>query len=163
MITAAASRVTALHPHAAPTPLYDSRTEVLAHLILERHPQRVRRLLVVGCGSGKEAVVLAQILGAETIGIDVVKDFDPAAAALVDLRRGDATRLQFRDRSFDFIYSCHALEHIPDHLRALNEMGRVLAKGGGFCIGAQGRVRNQCDAYASFSSPELQGDLLDAF
>src|SRR5688572_14273360 len=122
MITAASGHVTALEPLAPRVPVRDFRTEVLAKLIRERHGQPVRRLLVVGCGSGREAAVLAQALGAETIGIDVVEDFDPAAAALVDLRRGDATRLQFRDRSFDFIYSYHALEHIPDHLRALNEM-----------------------------------------
>jgi SAM-dependent methyltransferase len=123
------------------TRIRDLRTEALAHVIRERCPRPIRRLLVVGCGSGREAAVLASELGAETIGIDVIEDFDAQAAEQVDLRRGDATRLAFADRSFDFVYSYHALEHIPDHTRALAEMNRVLVEGGGFCIGTPNRQR----------------------
>ena len=42
----------------------------------------------------------------------------------------DATRLDFPDASFDKIYSAHTIEHIPDLVRALKEMARVLKKGG---------------------------------
>ena len=125
-----------------PQPLIrDFRTEVLAGLIRERSPAPIRRLLVVGCGSGREAAVLADMLEARTTGIDLVEDFDTLAAARADLRRGDATSLDFADASFDFIYSYHALEHIPDHLQALREMRRVLRPGGGFCIGTPNRRR----------------------
>ncbi len=126
---------------AAQLALRDVRTEAMAGLFLERCAQPVRRLLVVGCGSGKEAAILGQMLGAQTVGIDLVEDFDPRAAALVQLRRGDATRMAFADGSFDFVYSYHALEHIPDHLAALREMRRVLADGGGFCMGTPNRLR----------------------
>jgi SAM-dependent methyltransferase len=131
------------------TALRDLRTESLAAIIREHAERPVRRLLVVGCGSGKEAAVLSAALHAETTGVDIVEDFDPGAAARVTLRRGDATRLQFADGSFDCIYSFHALEHIPDYRKALQEMRRVLIPGGSFCIGTPNRLR----LVAYFGSP----------
>lgn len=57
------------------------------------------------------------------------------------LQRGDATSLDFADGRFDCIYSFHALEHIPDYRKALQEMRRVLAPGGTYCIGTPNRLR----------------------
>jgi SAM-dependent methyltransferase len=140
----------ALDPAAAPRELIrDLRTESLADIIGERAVLPVRRLLVVGCGSGREAAVLSAVLNAETTGIDLVENFDPVAAAQVTLRRGDATRLEFTDASFDCIYSFHALEHIPDYRMALREMRRVLVPGGSYCIGTPNRLR----LVAYFGSP----------
>jgi ubiquinone/menaquinone biosynthesis C-methylase UbiE len=119
----------------------DRKTEVLAGIIRERVGRPILRLLVVGCGSGREAAVLAGALKAEVVGIDLGAVFDPAATAVVDLRRGDATRLEFADRSFDFVYSFHVLEHIPDCTRALAEMRRVLSEDGAYCIGTPNRLR----------------------
>jgi ubiquinone/menaquinone biosynthesis C-methylase UbiE len=76
----------------------------------------------VGCGSGQEAAVLADILVAEVIGIDLDGAFDPAAATVVDLRRGDATCLDFAEGTFDFVFSYYVLEHIPNYPKALGEM-----------------------------------------
>jgi SAM-dependent methyltransferase len=139
----------ALDPDMPRHRIRDLRTEALAGLIQERSRQPIRRLLVVGCGSGKEAAVLAGTLAAKTVGIDIAGDFDPDAAAFADLRVGDATRLDFPDRTFDFVYSYHTLEHIPDHMAALGEMRRVLVDGGGFCIGTPNRLR----LLAYFGSP----------
>jgi len=119
----------------------DLRTEALADLIRGSTARPIRRLLVVGCGSGKEAAVLAEVLDAETTGIDIVQNFDPEAATVVQLRYGDATRLDFADGSFDCVYSYHALEHIPQHVQALREMRRVLEEGGLLCLGTPNRSR----------------------
>jgi SAM-dependent methyltransferase len=119
----------------------DRKTEVLAGIIGERVGRPIRRLLVVGCGSGREAAVLAVALKTEVVGIDLGAAFDPQAALVVDLRRGDATRLEFADRSFDFVYSFHVLEHIPDCTKALTEMRRVLSEDGAYCIGTPNRLR----------------------
>ena len=121
--------------------LRDGKTEVLAAIIRERVARPIRRVLVVGCGSGAEAAVLAAELQAEVIGVDIEAAFDSAAAAIADLRQGDATRLEFADRSFDFVYSYHALEHIPNCNQALLEMQRVLTEGGAYCIGTPNRLR----------------------
>ncbi len=121
--------------------LRDRKTEVIADIVRERVSSPIRRLLVVGCGSGAEAAILARELGSQVVGIDLHGSFDPAAAAAADLRRGDATCLEFPDEAFDFVYSYHVLEHIPNYAKALAEMQRVLAKGGGYLIGTPNRVR----------------------
>jgi SAM-dependent methyltransferase len=138
-----------LNPPVATQPIRDLRTEALARLIRERVDRPVRRLLVVGCGSGKEAAVLRDVLGAKVTGIDLFEQFDAGAAAVVDLRRGDATCLEFAGASFDLVYSYHALEHIPDYSSALSEMRRVLVDGGAYCIGTPNRSR----LFAYFGSP----------
>jgi ubiquinone/menaquinone biosynthesis C-methylase UbiE len=120
---------------------HDGKTEALAGLILERVRAPVRNLLVVGCGSGVEAAILARSLRAQVIGVDLEGAFDAAAAAAVELRRGDATCLEFADDSFDFVFSYHALEHIPAHEKALAEMARVLSPRGAYCVGTPNRLR----------------------
>lgn len=117
------------------------RATLIANVIRRRHPAGISKLLVVGCGDGREAHALALALGCEVTGIDLRDHFDPQAAAAVRLRRADATALPFDDDTFDFIYSYHVLEHIPRYRDALSEMDRVLKKGGGLWIGTPNRTR----------------------
>jgi SAM-dependent methyltransferase len=113
----------------------------VANIIRRGHPAGISKMLVVGCGTGREAHALAKALGCEVTGIDMRDRFDPQAAAEVNLQQGDATALPFATDSFDFIYSYHVLEHIPRYRDALAEMNRVLAKGGGLWIGTPNRAR----------------------
>jgi SAM-dependent methyltransferase len=122
-------------------PFHDPKTSALADILCECQGAAPARLLVVGCGTGIEAVVLAQRLGAVVTGIDIAPNFDDHAASLVDLRRGDATQMEFDDESFDFVYSFHVLEHIPDYRKALREIHRVLKPGSGYMIGTPNRDR----------------------
>ena len=126
---------------AGETRLKDRKAEVMAQLIRRRIGARKPRVLVVGCGTGMEAAILAQELETQVVGVDLYADFDSIAASCVELRRGDATRLEYDDGSFDFVYSYHALEHIPDYARALQEMSRVLNGHGQYCIGTPNRSR----------------------
>lgn len=119
----------------------DGKTEHLARIIRDEFGAGLRRILVVGCGAGLEAAILAQELGAQVVGVDPVTSFDPAVLHFVDLRQGDATALEFEDGSFDLVYSFHALEHIPRYRHALGEMRRVTAATGGCCIGTPNRER----------------------
>lgn len=121
--------------------MHDAKTPVVARLIAERHRKPIRRLLVVGCGSGLEAVILQRELHCEVIGVDTKPGFDAQCAREVRLEIGDALNLRFEDGGFDFVYSYHALEHMSDHRRALAEMSRVLEPGGGFCVGTPNRSR----------------------
>jgi SAM-dependent methyltransferase len=127
-------------PQAAAT-LRDGKTEAIARCLRRGVSKPPRRILVVGCGSGLEAAILAQEFGAQTTGIDPNVDFDPAHAALATLQHGDATSLEFANESFDLVYSYHALEHIPRYRAALAEMHRVLAEGGHYCVGTPNRLR----------------------
>lgn len=121
--------------------LTDSKTEKVAQLIKRIHKSDLRNLLVVGCGAGIEAAILAQQLNAEVTGVDLKENFDNEALKFADLRKGNATNLEFEVDSFDFVFSYHALEHIHDPSKALKEIYRVLKKGGGFWIGTPNRSR----------------------
>lgn len=124
-------------------PLHNPRTSVLSALMGAAWSGQdgSPRLLVVGCGQGIEAAVLAQDLNAQVVGIDIEGHFDPRAVERVTLQLGDAMALTFDDASFDIVYSFHALEHITDPHRALSEMHRVLRPGGLGCIGTPNRAR----------------------
>jgi SAM-dependent methyltransferase len=117
------------------------RATQIADIIRRRHPAGISKMLVVGCGDGREAHALATALRCDVTGIDLRDRFDPEAAAGVRLQTADATALPFAADAFDFIYSYHVLEHIPRYRDALSEMNRVLAKGGGLWIGTPNRAR----------------------
>lgn len=119
----------------------DTKTERVAEIIRSHHPAGLDSILVVGCGLGFEAAILAQQLKASVVGIDLKAEFDQEAIKCADLRLGDAMALEFADESFDFVFSYHALEHIEDPTKALQEMNRVLKVGGGFWIGTPNRSR----------------------
>lgn len=59
-------------------------------------------------------------------------DITPGFYRLIDTKTAyaDATRLSFADSIFDIIIANHILEHIPDDLKALKEIFRVLTPGG---------------------------------
>ncbi len=123
------------------TELRDRKTEVIVGIVRERISSPIRRVLVVGCGSGVEAAILASELKVEVVGVDLDGSFDSAAAAAVELRRGDATCLDFADGAFDFVFSYHVLEHIPAYRKALAEMERVLSQRGTYFVGTPNRLR----------------------
>lgn len=52
---------------------------------------------------------------------------------LRDVHRADLSQLEVADGSFDFVMANHVIEHVPDHVRALAEIRRVL-RSGGFAI-----------------------------
>jgi SAM-dependent methyltransferase len=125
--------------------LSDTKTEKIAELIRSHGFPPIRKLLVVGCGTGIEAAILAQQLDAEVIGIDDGSQhgmrFDPVAARYATLVEADVHALNYADASFDFVYSFHALEHISAYRSALEEMRRVLKVGSGYFVGTPNRHR----------------------
>jgi len=121
--------------------LGDRKTREIARILASRMSFRPSRVLVVGCGSGVEAAILASTLQAQVTGVDLHSEFDARAAARATLQKADATSLPFADQSFDLVYSYHALEHIPLYRVALQEMRRVLVDNGYFCVGTPNRLR----------------------
>lgn len=102
--------------------------------------------LDAGSGFGRHAFEAAR-RGARVVALDYATDeiaitratFAAMAEAgeinpdrLAGVIRGDATCLPFRDSSFDCIITSEVLEHIPDDVRALSEVSRVLQPGGIF-------------------------------
>ena len=119
----------------------DPRVRAVVDILTARNPGEFGRSLVVGCGSGREAVLLGRQLATTAIGIDIVDEFDPQAKRAADLRRGDATALEFEDASFDLVYAYHVLEHVSAPEKAVAEMRRVLKPGGAYVVGTPNRSR----------------------
>jgi ubiquinone/menaquinone biosynthesis C-methylase UbiE len=119
------------------------KTESLIYVIKQRAKTAINSVLVVGCGAGHEAGVLAREFESNAIGIDMGDEFafDNHGSAPAKLMIMDARELQFPDGTFDLVYSFHALEHIPGPERALKEMARVLRSGGMYLIGTPNKKR----------------------
>lgn len=98
------------------------------------------RLLDVGCGTGRFAVLAAERLGARVWGVDTSPEMLREAkarpgAAGVGWRRADATSLPFRDGWFDAVHTHLVLHLVADVPAAVAEMARVLQPGGRITIG----------------------------
>jgi len=104
------------------------------------------RVLDVGCGPGRLAVVLAQRVGptGSVNGIDPAKEMVARATARARragvparFQQAFAQQLPFSDGSFDALTCTLALHHVADHdrPRAVAEMYRVLRPGGTLLIG----------------------------
>jgi len=91
------------------------------------------RLLDVGTGTGRAALVLARH-GARVVGIDasarmlaVARSRAAAERVPASFAIGDAHALAFPDRAFDAAISLRVLMHTPDWRRCLAELCRVAA------------------------------------
>jgi SAM-dependent methyltransferase len=99
------------------------------------------RGLDVGCGVGLFALWLAEAVGpaGRVVGIEPSRERVEAARAFVgrdplasrlELREGDATKLEAPDASFDWVWCGDVLHHIQETGRALGEFARVVRPGG---------------------------------
>ena len=82
---------------------------------------RGKRLLDVGCGLGRFRSVI-EGKGATWVGVDLTGDTCSVNA--------DAYRLPFPDESVDGVLSSAVLEHMPEPVRAVRELHRVIRPGG---------------------------------
>ncbi|MDO8655261.1 MAG: methyltransferase domain-containing protein [bacterium] len=98
--------------------------EVLKYLV----PRREEKILEVGCGRGFVVRELQNVTP-DVYGIDVNPNSIEHGVAN-NLRVMNAEHLEFDDATFDKLYSFHAIEHIPNIKKALEEMDRVLRPGG---------------------------------
>lgn len=98
-------------------------------------------VLDLACGSGTQSIAWAE-RGARVVGIDFDtgllsigrKEAEQSAERMEGgpptWSCGDATKLPFRDGSFDMVFCNSLLEHIPEWQKTLREMSRVLRPGG---------------------------------
>ncbi len=96
-------------------------------------------LLDCGCGPASITVGLAEVVApGRAVGIDIEPSMIAQATTLAknqgvnNLRFevADITDLPYPGDSFDRVFSCAVLEHLPDPVKALKEMNRVLKPGG---------------------------------
>lgn len=97
------------------------------------------RVLEVACGSGGVATRIAEMTGAEVVGVDInafaVRAAQRRAAPRVrvppEFLLADADRaLPFPDQSFDFVFCNDSINHFRDRLQVLRDWRRLLRAGG---------------------------------
>ncbi|MGH8294328.1 MAG: class I SAM-dependent methyltransferase [Steroidobacteraceae bacterium] len=116
------------------------KTISFARIVHERlQTARIDSILVVGCGDGQEAQVLAEFFGCRVTAIDLLEHCEPRDG--VEFRRMDAREMTFGSESFDLVYSFHALEHIVPPEQVVAGIRRVLKPGMPFCLGTPNRRR----------------------
>ncbi len=97
-----------------------------------------QRILDVACGTGIVARTAADRVGsANLVGVDLNEAMLTVARRVcpdIDWRQGDAAALPFDDGSFDTMVCQMALMFLPDRVKALQEMARVVAPGGAVAI-----------------------------
>ena len=105
------------------------------------------RVLDVACGTGVLSRALAEQVGdaGSVVGLDssaamlsVANNLSP----LVEWREGSGDNLPFPDHSFDAVVSQFGLMFIPDRVRALAEMVRVLRSGGRLAVAVWDSLEN---------------------
>lgn len=120
----------------ARTPGHDRAHEhINLPVLLDLLPAPAAATLDLACGEGRISRLLKQ-RGHRVTGVDASptmlrfaadhEDAQPAAC-------GDATRLPFRDETFDLVVAYMCLHDIDDMPRAVAETGRVLRNGGRLC------------------------------
>jgi len=96
-------------------------------------------VLGAGCGVGAQTILLARNSpGAHFISVDISPDSilqaeertSSEGLTNVAFRQADIKDLPFHASTFDHIFVCFTLEHIPDPLRALGSLKKVLRPGG---------------------------------
>ena len=97
------------------------------------------RVLEAGCGTGAQTVILAKNSpGAAITSIDISPESLRRAEERVrsegitnvTFRTGDLFSLPFAPHSFDHVFVCFVLEHLPDPVRALASLRPLIRPGG---------------------------------
>lgn len=111
--------------------------ELLEATFAARFPERVGRMLDLGCGTGFYFPLLSRH-ARELVGADVSGSMLRVARHVITrdglegchVVRSSATGLAFADQSFDAVHSWDFLHHVSDVAGTVSEIDRVLKPGG---------------------------------
>lgn len=96
-----------------------------------------KKVLDMGCGSGRYTLGLAMVGAAEVAGIDFQAKAFQASAVIakerklpIEFREANVHELPFADQSFDYVFCNGVLHHSSSIAKGLSELKRVLRKDG---------------------------------
>jgi len=106
-----------------------------AILLNELNPQKDDKILDIGCGDGFYLYLLSRLGNFNLTGIDNDREAIEKAKKQISPKKArfvleDIYHMPFRDGEFTKIVCSEVLEHLPDDMRGLLEIRRVLKKGG---------------------------------
>lgn len=117
---------------------WEGRRELIKLLLKGRNPKRI---LDVGCGTGETLSFLKALFPkAQLYGIDSSQEAVKYSKSRGHLKiyKAEATKLPFKNETFDTVLYLDVLEHIKNDRKAIKEAKRVLKKGGSIIITAPG-------------------------
>ena len=143
---------------------HDALVELLHH---DTHYPEGSRVLEAGCGIGAQTVTLARNSPrARFISIDISAKSLAAAkekvrAANVEFQQADVFALPFERASFDHVFVCFLLEHLPRPLEALDRLKAMLKPGGTITVieGDHGSTYFHPDSAAAYDAIRCQVEL----
>ncbi len=110
----------------------EKRIKLIFGELITKKDLKGKKFLEVGCGLGYFSNKAAK-MGAKVVGVDIGpslvkinKKLTPKGKFLV----ASASKLPFKDESFDVVLSTEVIEHVNKQHSALSEMARVTKKGG---------------------------------
>lgn len=109
---------------------WEGRRQIISQLITRKKEQKI---LDIGFGTGETMSYLKKILfNPDLYGVDT----SPVAVRFAKSRghknakRGSATELPYKAKTFDTVFALDVIEHIEDDQKVVDEMFRVLKPGG---------------------------------
>lgn len=121
------------------TRLYDQAVALVEILHHDSLWNAGSRILEAGCGVGAQTKIIAgKNPQSQFVSIDISSESLAEARDLigampinnVEFQHADIFKLPFEEESFDHIFLCFVLEHLPNPLEALSHLKKVLKPGG---------------------------------
>ncbi len=105
-----------------------AQQNLVGHIVLE-----------LGCGDGERTELFYEC--SRVIGVDVVNRVNVERKNKFVFVLADATRLPFKEDTFDGVISFDVIEHVEEDKRFVDEAFRVCKQGGKLIIGTPNRLR----------------------
>jgi SAM-dependent methyltransferase len=111
--------------------------------IVEKHKgeSEINKIFIAGCGDGTEAILFQKLFDKFVYGVDISLEKELDIPNKIKLCKGDLMNLNIPPESFDFIYSYHVLEHVPNPKIVLKTLYSILIDSGIVFIGFPNKNR----------------------
>ena len=123
-----------------PKMIFSSRLFIEGYPVFKKHfPNNFNRVIEIGGGTGRYGLTIAQEFPDAQVTItDIVDSSVKFIERLknelnltnVEVKKADVYNLEFREDYFDLIISDVVIQHLPNDLKAIKEMTKILKPGG---------------------------------